>query len=127
MGLVAAFVVRFAVAVVALLVAALVLDDFDISTLAFPLVALIYAVIAMIAQPGIEKLLEDRGWWASTAVGLLAAFVALLVTDLITDDLEISGIGTWIMATVIVWIAGVLANLLLGRWLYRRIAGDERR
>ena len=127
MGLIAAFVVRFAVAVVALLVAALVLDDFDISTLAFPLVALIYTVIAMIAQPGIEKLLEDRGWWASTAVGLLAAFVALLVTDLITDDLEISGIGTWIMATVIVWIAGVLANLLLGRWLYRRIAGDERR
>ncbi len=127
MGLIAAFVVRFAVAVVALLVAALVLDDFDISTLAFPLVALIYTVIAMIAQPGIEQLLEDRGWWASTAVGLLAAFVALLVTDLITDDLEISGIGTWIMATVIVWIAGVLANLLLGRWLYRRIAGDERR
>ncbi len=127
MGLVAAFVVRFVVAVVALLVASLVLDDFDISTLAFPLVALIYTVIAMIAQPGIEKLLEDRGWWASTAVGLLAAFVALLVTDLITDDLEISGIGTWIMATVIVWIAGVLANLLLGRWLYRRIAGDERR
>jgi hypothetical protein len=60
-------------------------------------------------------------------MGLLAAFVALLVTDLITDDLEISGIGTWILATVIVWIAGVLANLLLGRWLYRRIAGDERR
>jgi len=126
MGLLASFVVRFAVAVVALLVASLVLDDFDISTIAFPLVALIYTVIAMIAQPGIEKLLEDRGWWASAAVGLIAAFVALLVTDLITDDLEISGIGTWILATVIVWIAGVLANLLLGRWLYRRIAGDER-
>ena len=126
MGLIAAFVVRFAVAVVALLAAAVLLDDFEISALAFPLVALIYAVIAMIAQPGIEKLLEDRGWWASAAVGLIAAFVALLVTDLITDDLEISGLGTWVLATVIVWIAGLLANLLLGRWLYRRIAGDER-
>ena len=67
-----------------------------------------------------------RGWWASAAVGLIAAFVALLVTDLITDDLEISGVGTWVLATVIVWIAGLLADLLLGRWLYRRIAGDER-
>ena len=57
MGLVAAFVVRFAVAVVALLVAAVLLDDFEISTFAFPLIALIYTVIAMIAHPGIEKLL----------------------------------------------------------------------
>ena len=48
------------------------------------------------------------------------------MTDVITDDLEISGLGTWVLATVIVWLAGLLANLLLGRWLYRRIAGDER-
>jgi len=39
--------------------------------------------------------------------------VALIVTDLVSDGLSISGIGTWIAATVIVWIAALLAAFVL--------------
>jgi putative membrane protein len=65
--------------------------------------------------------------WAASFVGLVAAFVSLLVTDLISDDLEISGVTTWVLASLIVWIGGIVADLLIGRWLFRKIAGDRDR
>ena len=37
----------------------------------------------------------------------------MIVTDLVSDVLSISGIGTWIAATVIVWIAALLAAFVL--------------
>jgi uncharacterized membrane protein YvlD (DUF360 family) len=46
-------------------------------------------------------------------VALIATLVALIVTDLISDGLNISGVGTWIAATVIVWLASLLAGFIL--------------
>ena len=47
------------------------------------------------------------------AVGLIVASLALVVTDLLSDGLDISGVGTWIAATVIVWLAALLAVFIL--------------
>jgi uncharacterized membrane protein YjjB (DUF3815 family) len=47
-------------------------------------------------------------------VALVATFVGLLVTDLISDDVSIEGVSTWIAATVIVWLGGMLAVWILG-------------
>ena len=44
---------------------------------------------------------------------LIATFVALVVTDLVSDGLTISGVSTWIAATVIVWLAALLAAFIL--------------
>lgn len=46
-------------------------------------------------------------------VGLLATFVALLVSSLVGDSLVIHGVSTWISATVIVWLTTAVASLLL--------------
>lgn len=62
----------------------------------------------------------------SSFVGLIGAFAALLVTDLLSDGLDIEGTTTWIFATLIVWGGMILADLLIGRWLIRRLVGDSR-
>ena len=46
-------------------------------------------------------------------MALIATFVALLVTDLLSDGFSINGVGTWIAATVIVWVASLLAAFIL--------------
>jgi hypothetical protein len=46
-------------------------------------------------------------------VSLIATLVALLVTDVISEGLSISGIGTWIAATVIVWLGSLIAVFVL--------------
>jgi Flp pilus assembly protein TadB len=52
--------------------------------------------------------------------------VTLLITDLLLDGLDIEGVTTWVLASLIVWIGAVLANLLLGRWLLRRWRRERR-
>ena len=47
------------------------------------------------------------------AAALLATLVSLIVTDLVSDGLNIDGVGTWIAATVIVWLAALLAAFIL--------------
>jgi uncharacterized membrane protein YvlD (DUF360 family) len=57
-----------------------------------------------------------RGGGSSAALGgvaLIATFVALLITDVLSDGLDIEGVGTWIAATVIVWLASLLAAFIL--------------
>ena len=46
-------------------------------------------------------------------VALIATLVSLIVATLVTDGLSISGIGTWIAATVVVWLASILAGFIL--------------
>ena len=46
-------------------------------------------------------------------VALISTFVALVITDLLSDGLDISGVGTWIAATVIVRLGSLLAVFIL--------------
>lgn len=43
----------------------------------------------------------------------MTTLVGLIVTTAVSDGLHISGIGTWLAATVIVWIAAVVASVVL--------------
>ena len=59
-------------------------------------------------------------------VALISTFVALLITDILTDGVSISGVGTWIGATVVVWVGSLLAVFILPYFGLRRYL-DERR
>jgi hypothetical protein len=45
-------------------------------------------------------------------VGLAATFLALLVSSWIFDGFSITGVSTWILATLIVWLV-----TMIGAWL----------
>ena len=124
--LLASIIVALVTSAVALLVAALVLSDFKISTLTFPILVVEFAVILLIARAAIETMVDKNVHVLSSFVGLIGAFAALLVTDLLSDGLSIEGVQTWILATLIVWGGMILTDLLLGRALFRRITGKDR-
>ena len=46
-------------------------------------------------------------------VALIATFASLVITDLVSDGFSISGVGTWLAATVIVWVASLIAVFLI--------------
>jgi len=60
------------------------------------------------------------------AVGLASTFVALLLTNLISSGLAIKGVGTWILATLIVWVVTMLATWALSRWIRPNRAAPHR-
>jgi putative membrane protein len=122
----ASIIVALATSAIALFVAALLLDDFEVSTLTFPVLVVEFAVILLIARAAIETIVDKNAHALSSFVGLIGAFAALVVTDWISDGLSISGATTWILATLIVWGGMIVADLLLGRALFRRITGKDR-
>ena len=112
-------IVRTLVAVAAnavgLIVAAAVLDGFHLDWGGFILALIIFTVAFALMQPFLVSQMRRRGSSAAATggVALIATFVALLVTDLISDGLNIEGVGTWIAATVLVWLAALLAAFIL--------------
>jgi uncharacterized membrane protein YvlD (DUF360 family) len=125
--LVAAFVIRFVAAFVALAVVGVVVDGVSVDPIGLPIAALIYALIMLIAEPALERLLAEGSGWVARLTGLAATFVALLVTTLISDSLEVDGVVAWVLATVIVWVVAVAADWIVGRLLFERIAGSPRK
>jgi uncharacterized membrane protein YvlD (DUF360 family) len=111
---------------VGLLVAAAVLDGFKLDAAGFILALIIFTVVFALMQPFLAVQLRRGGSAALGGVALIATFVALLVTDLLTDGLEIEGVGTWIAATVIVWLAALLAAFILPFLGLRRFMEERR-
>ena len=59
---------------------------------------------------------ETKAPAISSGVALIATFVALLVTDVLSDGLDIEGAGTWVLATLIVWVCTMVATLVLHKF-----------
>jgi len=109
--------VRTAVAVAAnavgLIVASLVLDDFSLNAASFIVAVIIFTIVFALLQPFLAVQLRKLGNGAMGATALIATLASLLITDLVSDGFTISGVGTWILAAVIVWLAALVAAFVL--------------
>jgi putative membrane protein len=94
---------------VGLIVAAAVLSGMHMSVGSFFLDIIIFTVVTALLQPFVAAQFRRL----AIVAALIATFVALVVTDLVSDGLTISGVSTWIAATVIVWLAALLAAFIL--------------
>ena len=113
---------------VGLIVASLLFDGFHIDVTGFIFSLIVFTVAVALLTPFLTNAMQ-RGRSNSAAVGgvaLISTFLALLVTDLFTDGLNIDGIGTWVGSTVVVWLASLLAVFILP-FLGLRKYLDERR
>ena len=123
MRLIAWIVVELVTSAVALLIAATLVDGFDINAVAFPIVVVVFTAIGALAQPVVEAFIEKNVEVPAGFIGLVAAFVTLLGTDLASSNLDISGVSAWVLGTLFIWVASLLTSLIVGRRLFRRIAG----
>jgi putative membrane protein len=94
-------------------VAIAVLDDMTTDPTSFVIAVGIFTVVAFVTQPLMTSLAIKHVNALAGATALVTTFVSLVVTTLVTDGLAISGLTTWIAATVIVWLAELVAALLL--------------
>jgi uncharacterized membrane protein YvlD (DUF360 family) len=98
---------------VGLIVAAIVVDGVNINVTSFIVALIIFTVVMALLQPFFAAQLRRRASAALGGVALIATFVALVVTDILSSGLDISGVTAWIAATVIVWAASLLAVFVL--------------
>ena len=110
-------IVRTLIALVAnavgLLVAAAVLDGMHMNVSGFVVGVIIFTVASALTQPFLASQFRRSRSAALGGVSLIATFIALVVTDIFSEGFSINGLSTWIAATVIVWVAALIAGFIL--------------
>lgn len=110
-----------ATAALGLLAAALILPDFQLSLSGLLVAIIVFALAQSVLAPFIFKMARRYAPALVGGIGLVSTFVALLIASLVGGGLAITGIGTWILGTLIVWIVTAL-----GSWLLPLIALKKR-
>ena len=107
-------VVRTLVALVAtavgLIVASLLIDDFDLSVTGIVVAVVVYTITFALMQPFLVAQLRRALAAVLGGVSLIATLVSLIVTVLITDGLSIGSASAWILGTLVVWLGALLAD-----------------
>jgi uncharacterized membrane protein YvlD (DUF360 family) len=117
----------FAAAFIGIIVADLVLSGFTVANVwSYVTVALIYGVIQAVISPLIGQVTERNAGAFTGGVGIISAFIALGVTNLISGALSIDGLGTWLAAAVLVWLAGAIAAFVLPMIFVKRRVEERR-
>jgi putative membrane protein len=126
MRLLATILLELAANAVGLIVAAWVLPGFSINVIGFLVVLAIFTVVKFIAGPLMLKLSLQYVRQLSGGVALVTTFVGLFLTTVLTNGLTITGLSTWVIATLIVWLFGVLAAIVLPMFLFKSILSEVR-
>lgn len=116
-------------AALGLWVASLLLDDFEITVTGFVTAVVIFAIAQSILTPFILKMSMRYASAFTGGVGLISTFVALLIATLVSDGLAITGVSTWVIGTLVVWLVTAIATLVLPLWWLkeRRDSTPDRR
>ena len=112
--------VQLVASAIGLIVAAWILEDMSLSGAAFLVSVAVFTVTTAVVQPFTMKMAVKHAQALLGATALATTFIGLLVTKLLTDGLSIREFETWLLATLIVWFAALMATfvapILLAKW-----------
>lgn len=117
---------------VGLLVAAVVLADMEVGIGSFVIAVAIFTAVTAVVRPFIMKLALKHFEALMGGTALVSTLVGLVLTSILASGFTIRGAGTWLMATMIVWITAMLAGvalpaIFLKRQVEQRRADGDRR
>ena len=125
------FLIRLAIYIatvtLALLVASWILPGFELSLSGFIVAVAVFALAQSVLTPFIINMARKYAPAVLGGIGLVSTFVALLLASFFTGGLSISGIDTWVLASLIVWLITAPGGWLLPLWLIREKTGDSPR
>ncbi|MFI2704015.1 phage holin family protein [Cellulosimicrobium composti] len=119
------FAINVVLAAVGLLVASSLFDGVTVRASGFVVAVLVLAVAQAVLAPFVFNVARKYASAILGGIGLVSTFLALWVATLVGDSIEISGAGTWVGATVVVWVIGALGGWFLG-WLVLKRWWDRR-
>jgi len=107
---------------VGLIVAGVVLSGVSLSGVSFIVAVVLFTAIEVVAEPLLRQISERSAPALAGGVALISTFIGLVLTTVLTNGLRISGAGTWLLATLIVWVAALVAGLILPLFVLKRTA-----
>ncbi|MGO2520956.1 MAG: hypothetical protein ACTH8F_12595 [Microbacterium sp.] len=117
-------------AAIGLIVADLVLEDFQIQWdkwWGFVVCIVIFAILQSVLSPWVAKLADRYAPVLMGGIGIFSTLIALVVVVLLPiGGLRITGAAGWIIGAVIVWIVTALCSVLLPLIFLKRKVKERR-
>jgi hypothetical protein len=119
--LIAVIVLELLANAVGLAAAYLILKpEFTIDWVGFVMVVAIFSAVRFLLAPLMLKLSMLYARAIMGASALVTVLLALLITSFLSDHLTITGVMTWVWATLIVWGFGVIAMVVLPLIIFKK-------
>lgn len=118
------FLLRIAIflgsSAIGLLVAAWLVPGVSVSAWGFITAVVIFAVAQAILSPFFLKMASRYASAFLGGIGLVSTLVALVLASVLTHGLSIRGVGSWIAATMVVWVVTAVATVVLPALLLKK-------
>jgi hypothetical protein len=98
---------------VGLLVAAWLIPGVSVTLSGFVVAVVVFSIAQAILSPFIFKMARRYASAFLGGIGLLSTLVALILASVLTHGVSIRGLGSWVAATVVVWLVTAVATLVL--------------
>ncbi|HZB40303.1 MAG TPA: hypothetical protein VE487_05020 [Ilumatobacter sp.] len=96
-------------------IAAALFDKFTINALPYIVAVVMFTPAGLLIKPFADRMAGEYPKGAMWVGGLVATYVALLLADILSDGIQIDGVGTWIIATLIVWAGTLLYDMVVDK------------
>ncbi len=111
-----------------ILVAPWLLGDMPVKASGFVVAVVVFTLAQAVLSPFITKVAARNAPAFLGGIGLVSTLVALVIANVFTDGLSISGVSTWVLASLIVWLVTAVAAFFLPFLVLRnRREGDQPR
>lgn len=96
-----------------------------------PLYATFYRTISfftiayILLSPFILKMAIQYAPAFRGGIALVSTVAVLGITAIFTNGLHINGLVTWVIAPLIIWLATVLAGIILPLFLFKKVLGRK--
>ena len=88
------------------------LDDFEVTTAGVFWATILFWIIHIIVQfLALRVLIRQPSIALAGLLALASTIISLIVVNLIVDGISISGAGTYILATLIIWACTAIADI----------------
>lgn len=125
MRLVLSIALQLVANAIGIIVAAAILEDMSLDAGGFFIAVGVFTLISIVVSPMIRQAAIRRSSAMLGSSALIVSLLALIGTVLLTDGMMISGVSTWVLAAVIVWLAGLVATALLPFVIFKRLREDR--
>lgn len=103
-----------------LIIASLLLDGFSVEPIGFVVSVIFFTGVEVLLEPFIVKMAVRYLPALRGGIALVTTLVGLLLTSIFTDGLQISGLSTWVLAPLIIWLTVLLAGILLPLVIFKK-------
>ena len=117
---VAVAVVALLANAIALIVIAWLLDGMTLEVRGLLIEVAIFTCVMVLIEALVRRLTPIQGGAFLGGSALLSTVIALVVTTLVTDGLQLSGASTWFLAIVLMWGFPVIVRLILPHLIFKQ-------